>query len=385
MKIAFIGQKGIPAISGGVEKHVEEVAVRMAESGHEVFVHVRDNYTEKNLKKYKKVNLIHIPSIPTKHLDAISHTFFSSVHALFRKYDVVHYQGIGPNLMNWIIKFFKPGALLVSTFHCQDYFHQKWGWFARLSLKAGEYMTCRVPDVTVCVSKTLAQLASEKYGTKTIVIPNGSEVDFKHTVEHIYKWGLRDKKYILSVGRLIKHKGVHYLVEAFKKLEDTSKLQNNFKLVIVGDGFHTDEYVEYLKTISAGRDNIVFTGKQSGDALKELFSHAYLFVQPSEAEGLSIALLEAMGYGLAPLVSDIKENLEPIGQCGFSFKSKDVNDLRDKLAYILNRPDEAKAAGICAKEIAESEYGWDNIAEKTIESYGQALKEKVKLRLKPIL
>ena len=103
MKIAFIGQKGIPAISGGIEKHVEEVAVRMAEKGHDVFVYARKHYTDKTIKKYRKVNIIHIPSIPTKHLDAISHTFFSTLHVLFSRYDIVHYQGIGPNLLNWII------------------------------------------------------------------------------------------------------------------------------------------------------------------------------------------------------------------------------------------------------------------------------------------
>jgi glycosyltransferase involved in cell wall biosynthesis len=378
MKIAFIGQKGIPAISGGVEKHVEEIAIRMAEQGHEVFVYVRDNYTDKNLKKYKKVNLIHLPSIPTKHLDAISHTFFSSVHALFCKYDIIHYHAIGPNLMNWIVKVFKPGTALVSTFHCQDYFHQKWGFVARMSLRFGEYMTCKIPDKTICVSKSLSDLAKEKYNSSSVVIPNGAEVAFEKSQEALSEWGLKEKKYILSVGRLIKHKGVHYLIEAFKKLEDTSKLPNNFKLVIVGEGFHTDDYVKYLKTISEGRENIVFTGKQSGKTLAQLFSHATLFVQPSEAEGLSIALLEAMGYGLAPLVSDIKENLEPIGECGFSFKSKNVNDLADKLAYVLNRPNEARSAGMCARGRIETEYGWDSITKRILETYRELLNSQNK-------
>ena len=90
MKIAFIGQKGIPAKSGGVENHVEEVAARLAQKGHEVFVYVRNNYTEKNLEDYRGIKLVHLPSISTKHLDAISHTLFATIHALFQKYDVIH-------------------------------------------------------------------------------------------------------------------------------------------------------------------------------------------------------------------------------------------------------------------------------------------------------
>lgn len=376
MRIAFIGQKGIPNTSGGVETHVEEIAVRMAEKGHDVFVYARSHYTDKKLMKYKKVNIVHIPTIQTKHLDAISHTFFSSIHALFCNYDIVHYHAIGPNLLNWITKIFNPKAALISTFHCQDYFHQKWGSFAKTSLKIGEYMTCRVPDATIAVSKSIGELAKIKYKSNSIVIPNGADVKHTSSTKHISQWGLKDRNYIVSVGRLIKHKGIHYLIEAFKKLEDTSRLPNNFKLVIVGEGFHTDDYVKYLKTISTGRENIIFTGKQTGEALRELFSHAYLFVQPSEAEGLSISLLEAMGYGLAPLVSDIKENLEPIGDCGFSFKSRNVEDLKDRLAYLLNKPNEIRSAGMCAKGRIVSEYGWDSITEKILDTYKKTLESK---------
>jgi glycosyltransferase involved in cell wall biosynthesis len=140
-------------------------------------------------------------------------------------------------------------------------------------------------------------------------------------------------------------------------------------LVIVGDGFHTDEYVRYLHTISEGRSNIIFTGLQTGEPLEQLFSHAYLFVQSSESEGMSIALLEAMSYGLTPLVSDIKENLEVVEGNGMSFSSKSVTDLRDKLAYLLNRTDEVEKFGALAKEKVRLEYSWDSIVKKTIEVY----------------
>ena len=348
----------------------------MAKKGHKVFVYVRDNYTDKKIVEYKGVNLIHLPSIPTKHLDAISHTFFSAIHSLFQKYDVIHYQGIGPNLLNWISKTFNRGAVTVSTFHCQDYYHQKWGTLARFALKTGEYLTCVIPDAVVAVSRSLADLAKTQYGSVAVVIPNGAEVSYSSASDRITEWGLEEKKYILSLGRLIKHKGVHYLIEAFKKLEDSGKLAEGFKLAIVGDGFHTDDYVEYLHRISEGRKSIVFTGAQSGETINQIFSHAYLFVQPSESEGLSIALLEAMGYGLAPLVSDIKENIEPVGDCGFSFKSKDAEDLRFKLEYLIGNPEKTAAIGACAEKRAHNEYGWDSIVEKTLSVYDGAISKK---------
>jgi len=376
MKIAFIGQKGIPAKSGGIEKHVEEVAVRMAKEGHEVFVYARNNYTEKGLENFQGVKLIHLPSISTKHLDAISHTFLATLHALFCKYDVVHYHGIGPTLLSFVPKFLKPSAKVVATFHCQDYYHQKWGMIARSVLKLGEFITCKIPDKTIAVSKSLALLAKEKYGTETILIPNGAKISYCQEVDAISAWNLKDKKYILSQGRLIKHKGVHYLIEAFKQLEDTSRIPNNFKLVIVGDGFHTDDYVRYLHTIAKGRENIIFTGTQTGEAMEQLFSHAYLFVQPSESEGMSLSLLEAMGHGLTPLVSDIKENLDVIEKEGFSFVSKSVIDLRDRLAYLLSKPAEVEKIGKMAKKRIQDEFSWDSIAKKTIEVYRSAIMSK---------
>ena len=376
MKIAFIGQKGIPAHSGGVEKHVEEVAVRMAQMGHEVFVYVRDNYTDKKLQTYRNVKLIHLPNISTKHLDAISHTFLAILHALFSNYDVVHFHAIGPTSLSWMVKILKRKTALVATFHCQDYYHQKWNWLAQQYLRFGEWVTCKIPDQTIAVSKALGVYMQAAYQRSAVVIPNGAEVEYAKEENELAKWNLKDKKYVLSVGRLIKHKGVHYLIEAFKQLEDTSKLPNNFKLVIVGDGFHTDDYVKYLHQISKGRENIIFTGEQHGETLNQLFSKAYMFVHPSESEGLSITLLEAMGHGLCMLASDIPENAEPLGDGGRTFESKNVLDLRDKMAYLLNRPEEAKALGELAKKRIQMEYSWDSIAKKTIEVYQEVLNSK---------
>ena len=368
MKIAYIGQKGIPAKFGGVERHVQELALKMAEKGHEVFVYARKNYTDKNLKEYKGVKIILLPSIGTKHLDAISHTFFSAIHSLFQGYDVVHFHSIGPNFLNFIVKIFGRKAKLVATYHCQDYYHQKWNWFARKSLQFGEWMTCKVPDKTIAVSKILNSFIRNEYNTNPAYIPNGYSILRSENLEEISKWGLEKNEYILSVSRLIKHKGIHYLIEAFNKLGDRG-LTNGKKLVIVGDGSHTDDYVAKLKNLARGRDNIIFTGSQSGQFLTELFENAYLFVQPSQSEGLSISLLEAMGYGKGILVSDIPENMEPLDQTGFNFENGNVKDLESKLNHLLKNKDVVKSEGIQSQLVAEEKYNWTNISEKVESIY----------------
>jgi len=373
MKIAFIGQKGILSLSGGVEKHVEKLATHLVSLGHDVTAYTRPSYTEKALTSYKGVKLVSLPGIRTKHLDAITHTFIATLHAVFQDYDVIHYHSIGPSILSFIPKLLRPDMQVVATFHSRDYFHQKWNIFARTFLHFAEKIICTVPDKTIVISETLQKYAEEKYNRSFSFVPNGADVSFTSDTELLSQWGLRPKRYILSVSRLIAHKGIHYLIKAFNEIEDTNKLPNNFKLVIVGAPSNTEEYEIFLKVIAQNRRNIIFTGEQTGKALEELFSHAYLFVQPSEDEGLSLALLEAMGHGLMPIVSDISANREAIADTGVLFPNKDVESLKKELAYYINRPEEVSLLGKMAEERVLNTYSWTAIAHKTLEVYEDSL------------
>jgi glycosyltransferase involved in cell wall biosynthesis len=382
MKIAFIGQKGVPTKSGGVERHVEELAARLAKKGHEVFLYARNNYTEKSLAEYRGIKIIRLPSISTKNLDAITHTFFATLHALFQNYDVIHYHSIGPASLSFLIKLFKRKTALIATYHCQDYNHKKWGTFAKLYLKFGELAASVFPDRTIAVSKILGEHIFKKYKRKATIIPNGMDVSPVKESDYLAKWNLQKGGYVVYIGRLIRHKGVHYLIQAFKNLED-KHLARGKKLVIVGEGFYTDDYVKELKDSSRGRENIIFTGNLSGEALSQLFSHSYLFVQPSESEGLSLALLEAMGYGKAVLSSDIPENMEPLNdQAAIFFRTGDAADLEEKLVGLINDPVLVKQMGEAGMAKAREEYSWDTVVDKIEASYLDILAQKRNYKFK---
>lgn len=372
MKIYFIGQKGIPAKFGGVETHVEELSTRLVKAGHEVYVYVRPNYTDIKLTEHKGINLISLPSVPTKHLDAITHTFRACLDVARRDADIVHFHSIGPSSLLWIVKLLKPGVSVIATFHTRCYFHQKWGWFARAYLKFGEMVACLLADATIAVSHSLTDYANKKYNNNAVYIPNGVSLPVIQAPLEIKRLGLLSGSYILAVSRLIRHKGMHYLVKAYNRI-NTDK-----KLVIVGDGVFTDKYVKELKLLAQGNKNIIFTGSQSGRILGELFSNAYLFVQPSESEGLSIALLEAMAYKKVALVSDIPENIEAIYNTGFSFKDKNVDDLAEKLEYLLKNPSIVKAKEILGYDRVKIHYSWENITKNILIVYRQAIAEKKK-------
>ncbi len=366
MKIAFIGQKGIPTKQGGIEKHVEELSVRLADLGFDVTVYSRPYYTGDTRKsyEYKGVKIINLPSLKTKNLDAISHTFFSSIHALFQDYDVIHYHGVGPSLLSFIPRIFKPRAKVVATFHCIDRQHQKWGLIAKAMLAAGEWSACRFPHETIAISKILKKYCYYRFDKEVNYIPNGVSVapsvnDQKWLAEN----GLEQGKYIVTVSRLVRHKGVHTLIDAYNQIA-TDK-----KLVIVGDGANTDDYVSQVKDMAKGNKNIVFAGLKSGEELAAIFRNAGLFVQPSEAEGLSIALLEAMAYGVPAIISNIEENQEPAEGFALEFINKNSKSLASKLDYALTHETEMKALAEKAKNRADKDYNWDNIAKDTAKLY----------------
>jgi glycosyltransferase involved in cell wall biosynthesis len=370
MKIAFIGQKGIPTKTGGVERYTENLALNMVAAGHEVFVYSRFSYNTEKLTEWNGVKIINTPSIASKNLDAITSTFFACFDLLRRKYDIIHFQSIGPASLLWLAKIFAPRTKIVFTFHCQDYHHKKWGLFARLYLKLGEIVGNKLADEVLTVSKSLAQYARDHYHNQAICIPSSAQISPLVPAQEIKKWGLEKDNYIVSIGRLIRHKGVHYLIEAYNNLK-TDK-----KLVIVGDGSYTDDYVEELHKMAATNSNIVFTGNQMGDTLKELFSNAAVFVQPSESEGLSFALVEAMSYARPCLVSDIDSNREALADTGVFFKDRDVSDLQIKLQDLINNPDKLEAIGAAELARVKNEYDAVKITAQVLDLYQKTLAKK---------
>jgi glycosyltransferase involved in cell wall biosynthesis len=363
MKIYIIGQKGIPAMGGGVETHVHNLSLKLAEKDHDVFVYTRHSYSDKKLKKYQKVNLIPLPSIKTKSLDAISHTFLACLDFIFRrKADVIHFHSIGPASLVWLVKIFRPRVKVIFTFHSQCYFNTKWGKFAKAYLSLGEKIGCKMADEVIVVSKNLKKYVEEKYKRQVHYIPNGVN-EAKVLPANLIKnnWNLEKDSYILSVSRLVKNKGLEYLIEAYNKISPDKKL------VIVGNG----PYINKLIKLSNGNENIVFTGKQHGDVLAELYSNANLFVQSSEAEGLSISLLEAISYKLPVLISDIEANLEVIGETAFSFRSGDASDLVKKLRIFLNGDNSEDIDKNREKTYNDimPYYNWNDISNKTMELY----------------
>lgn len=370
MRIAMIGQKGLPvrADSGGIERHVDELATRLAERGHDVTCYVRPRHAGARVSEYRGVKLRRAFSIPTRSLDTVTHAFFATLSALARPVDVIHYHGVGPATLAWIPRLLKPKAKVVVTIHALDRHNPKWGPVARAYLRFGEWAATRFPHATIAVSRSIKAYCKEKLGTDVAYVPNGATPKPYPGDDALARWGLKSGGYILTVARLVRPKGIHHLVQAFDGFED------RMKLVIVGAGDAHSEYAEELRKLGEGNSAVVFTGFQSGAALEQLYVNAYVYVHPSEKEGLSISILEAMSAGRTVLVSDIPENMESIDHSGLTFVNADVDDLRAKLRELLNHPEIVEERGARAKAWVRQEYDWDAIVAKTEALYVDLLK-----------
>ncbi len=359
MKIAMIGQKGIAAgeRAGGIEKHVAEISQRLVEYGHDVTVYSRAKYQPEMPRTFRGINLKFLPKIYSKNVEAILHTFVSTIHSLFQKYDVIHYHGVGPATLAWIPKLFSRESAVIVTFHSHDRFHQKWGWFARQYLHFGEWASAVFADYCISVSHTMQVYIRDHYKRETIYIPNGAEIKGEQGSDLIERFGLRKKGYLINVGRIVPQKGLQFLIDAYQKIE-TDK-----HLVIVGAPSFSNDYYVGLRELANGNDKIHFLGFQQGETLDQLYANAYLYVHPSEAEGLPLVILEAMSFGLAPLVSDIAPNVEAIHGAGFTFPSGDVTELQLKLGYLVNNPAAVKNEGEEALAVVDINFNWDKITE----------------------
>ena len=357
----MIGLKGVPALHGGIERHVEELSRGLARLGHDVTVYCRDYYTPAGAS-VEGLTLRRLPSVNTKHLDAWTHTLLASLDAASRRFDVYHYHALGPATLAFIPRSL--GKTVVVTVHGLDWQREKWGRVASAYLRAGEWAAARLASRTVVVSRELQRYFARRYRRRTTYIPNAVKAPGPVNLRALEPYELEPGRYLLTVGRLVPEKGIHLLLEAFRDVA------TDLPLVVVGDDPH-GKYLEQLK--EQADDRVRFVGYVYGPPLAAFYAGAYLYIQPSTLEGLSIALLEAMSYGAGVLASDIPPNVEALGDAGFYFPTGDVAALGEQLRRLLAAPADVKEKGAAAERRVADLYSWEEVARRTAAVYEAAL------------
>ena len=361
MKIAMIGHKRIPGRSGGVEVVVEELSTRMAEKGHDVTVYNR-RCSEEKIDSYKKVKVVEVKTFQHPSLNAVVYSFFATLKCVFKKYDVVHYHAEGPCAMIPIAKLF--GKKVVATIHGLNWQSSKWEGFASKFIKFGEKMAAKHADKVIVLSENVRRYFKETYGCDTLFIPNGIGAVTPEEPDIIAReFGLSKDSYILFLARITPEKGLDYLIDAYKSI-DTDK-----KLVIAGGITPETEYISSVLKRAEGCDNIIFTDFVSGKVFSELFSNCYLYILPSDNEGMPLSLLEAMSYGNCCVVSDIPECAEVVEDKAVVFQKGNVVELKKTLQGLLDESDKVQKYKSEAADFICQKYNWDDVVDRTLEIY----------------
>jgi len=372
MKVAMIGHKRIPSREGGVEIVVHELATRLVQSGHVVHVYNRaghhvsgkenDRQADASRKEYRGIRIIDIPTFEARKLNALVYSFLATLRAIFGRYNIIHYHAEGSCVMIVLPHLLR--IRTVATIHGLDWQRSKWGGFASKYLKFGEKIAARYADAIIVLSENVQDYFMKEYGRKAEYIPNGIMLYRQRDDTLIRsKYGLFKDSYILFLARIVPEKGLHYLIDAYQTI-DTDK-----RLVIAGGSSHTDDYMIQIKQKATLDPRIIMTGFIQGDELESIFSNAYLYILPSDIEGMPISLLEAMSYGNCCLVSNIAENAEVVGDRAVCFRKGDVIDLTGKINWLLQNPDIVNEYKQTASAYICSKYNWDAVVEKTLSIY----------------
>jgi len=362
IRIAIIGSKGLPAVFGGIERHVEEIGRRLAGRGHRVTVFGRRPFSTNG--EYLGMEVRVLPSIPTKNLETATNSLIATLHSTFEPFDIIHYHGIGPSLFCWIPVAYKKKT--VATIHAPDYRQRKWGGIASVLLRLGERTAVRNAGGIVAVSKLMSRRLGERYGREITYIPNGATLQEAPDFDEAAGLGLESGRYILTVGRFIYERGFHTLLDAFRTID------TGMRLVIVGDARFEERYAASLKGLADERT--LFPGYIQGPLLSELYAHCAFYVLPSLLEGLPISLIEAMSFARPVLVSDIPENMEVAEGIGTTYAAGDAGDLARALKEMLTMGDEERRErGWRGRERVEEEYTWEHITDRLEELYRSLL------------
>ncbi|GAB4545743.1 MAG: glycosyltransferase family 4 protein [Thermodesulfovibrionia bacterium] len=373
MKIVVTGLRGFPDVQGGVERHCEKLYTNLIRNGCEITVFTRRPYVNHEIQDYKGINLIPIECPKNKYLEAIVHTFRCVVKARRLNPDILHIHAIGPSLFTPLARLL--GMRVVMTHHGPDYKREKWPLPAKIFLRFCEMVGVRFANKVIAIADNIAYELKDRYNVDAVVIPNGVDIPERVGTDDVLKrFGIERDRYILAVGRFVPEKGFDYLIEAFNRLQSASHMSHvkDWKLVIVGDADHEDRYSIKLKEKARMGKDVILTGFQTGRSLAELYSHARLFVLPSFYEGLPIALLEAMSYGLSCIASDIPANRCIELEDDRFFKAGDTEAILEKIKGFINRPWNNADKKRQIIRLSEK-YNWERIAEKTIKIYSDIL------------
>ena len=387
MRVAMIGQNRIPSRESATDVAVEEIAKRVVDAGNDVVAYNRKGSHKagyNNIGDTQKDDYIHDGitvktafTVKSKLLNTPVYAYFAAGKACKDNCSVVHIYGEAA-AATAIKRLKKKGKRCIVTIDGLDWKRCRNNSIGAKICRYGERIAAELADEIIVLSEGDRQYFKEQYNRDVALVPYGvCEPVYNPPKVIKLKHALNGEDYILFLARIAPENGAHTLLEAY------SKSGIEVPMVIAGSGDHNGEYYQTIKAFidkfndkasrARRKARIVLAGQVQGRELEELYSNAVMFVMPSEIEGMSVSLMEAMSYGNICLVSDIAENTSVVEQHGYCFSNDEVDGLRNSMRDIIGHLKEIREDPNMTKEaISEhilKKYNWDKTAKEIMTLY----------------
>lgn len=377
MKLAIIGDRGIPARYSGFSTLVEQIGLRMVEEyGFEVTIYCRRNYYAERPKYYRGVRCVYLPAPGGKSLESVVHSNLSILHAAFRSYDAVLL--LDPGNAPFALPLRLRGFPLIIHTDGLGWKRQKWSALQKRYYKWSEWVSTRLADWLVTDSKAMQAYYRDEYAADSSYIPYAGEVGSGVDESILEQHGLTRNGYYLCVARIEPDNNIDLIIREYR-LAGVER-----PLVVVGAARYD---TPYAKSISAENDNRVrcIGGIYDKNRLNALFANAYVYLHGHEVGGTNPSLLNAMHMSAAPVAIDVVFHREVISDEGLFFSTE--NNRLAKIIEQLELDEESvRRLKKLAKSRSDSLYRWDAVVDAYVHLFrGVIIRHKDKSDLRKLL
>jgi glycosyltransferase involved in cell wall biosynthesis len=353
VKLAILGTRGVPASYGGFETFAEELGSRLADRGHSVTVYGRTGFVDKHLTTYRGMRLVVLPALYTKHLETVSHTFLSSLHAMNQGFDAVLMCNAANAPFVRILQI--GGAPVALNVDGLERKRRKWGAAGRAYYRLCERLAALVPDALVTDAEIIRRYYRRCYRARSEMIVYGGDLAAPEGAETLHELGLEAGEYLLYVSRFEPENNPDRVIDAY------SRVGGDRHLVMVGGAPYADELQRGIFNTADPR--VITPGPIYGEGYRQLLFGCRLYIHATEVGGTHPALVEAMGAGKPVLYYDTPENREVAGAAGREFSFSGGRALESVLDGLLEDDETLAELGQRSRRRVEDRFLWSDVAD----------------------
>jgi len=361
LKISIIGSRGYPYVYSGYETLIKELSERLVGRDCEVTVYCHRNLFKEKPALVNGIKLVYVPTIETKSLSQLIHSFLSMSHAVVSDVDVIFAVNAANGPFGLISKIFrKRTAINVDGL---EWLRPKWKGLGAIYFKTAARLSTILYDQIINDSDEMRKVYLNTFKKESVVIAYGATVKKSEDPSLIQQWPITPKEYYLVVGRMIPDNNADIIVKGFLASNSTKKM------VVVGDVFYKDAYADRLKALKDER--LIFTGYvYDPEVLAALYHHCYVYVHGHEFGGTNPTMIKAMGYGCAILALNTVFNKEMLanGLYGIYFE-KNQEAVRQQINYADQDPKKIKNLRQNSHLGITDKYNWDCITDQYLEVF----------------